>query len=175
MSQVKVPEDDIGRLLESAAQVTARIHYCWLLTQGEDGLTARPMGRIPSRIDADRWTIRFVTDRRSRKTSEIQRSDSVQLIFQDEAKDAFVVLIGNAAVLTDPAAIRQLWKDAYRAYFPGEEDRANASFVEVEVQRMRLWIRGVTPEPFGFQPLVLERDAPGDWRLEGTRPAAPHP
>lgn len=167
MSQVKAEQDDIGRLLDGAAKVTARIRYCWLLTEAETGGTARPMGRILSRSDADRWTIRFVTDRRSRKTSEIQRSGNVQLIFQDEEEEAFVVLIGSAAVLTSPAAIHDLWKEAYRAYFPAEEDKANATFVEVEVQRMRLWIRGVTPEPFGLQPVVLEREAPGSWRLEG--------
>jgi general stress protein 26 len=166
MSRVEVEQDDIGRLLEGAAKVTARVRYCWLLTEAEKGCAARPMGRILSSSDADHWIIRFVTDRRSRKTSEIQRSGNVQLIFQDEEEEAFVVLIGNAALLTDPAAIRNLWKDAYRRYFPGEEDSANAMFVEVEVQRMRLWIRGVTPEPFGFQPVVLERDAPGSWRLE---------
>jgi hypothetical protein len=29
---------------------------------------------------------------------------------------------------------------------------------------MELWIRGVTPEPFGLLPTVLERDAGGGWR-----------
>ena len=167
MSQVNVEQDGIGRLLEGAAKVTARVRYCWLLTEAEKGSAARPMGRILSSSDADHWIIRFVTDRRSRKASEIQRSGNVQLIFQDEAEEAFVVLIGNAAVLTSPTQIRQFWKEAYRAYFPDEEDKANAIFVEVEVQRMRLWIRGVTPEPFGLQPVVIERDAPGNWRLQG--------
>jgi hypothetical protein len=31
---------------------------------------------------------------------------------------------------------------------------------------MELWIRGVTPEPFGLRATVLERDA-GGWRLVG--------
>jgi hypothetical protein len=30
---------------------------------------------------------------------------------------------------------------------------------------MELWIRGVTPEPFGMRPTTLERDAGGAWRL----------
>ena len=28
---------------------------------------------------------------------------------------------------------------------------------------MELWIRGVTPEPFGLQTTVLERDRQGAW------------
>ena len=31
---------------------------------------------------------------------------------------------------------------------------------------MELWIRGVTPEPFGLRATVLERDH-GGWRLVG--------
>jgi hypothetical protein len=37
--------------------------------------------------------------------------------------------------------------------------------IEVEVARMELWIRGVTPEPFGPYPTILERDVEGAWRL----------
>ena len=50
-------------------------------------------------------------------------------------------------------------------YFPTEQDRANAIFVEVDVERMELWIRGVTPEPFGLRATILERDAGRGWRL----------
>jgi len=61
---------------------------------------------------------------------------------------------------------RARWKPAYDTYFPSDTDRANAIFVEVEIERMELWIRGVTPEPFGLRAAVLERDA-GGWRLIG--------
>ena len=50
-------------------------------------------------------------------------------------------------------------------YFPSEQDRANAAFVEIETERMELWIRGVTPEPFGLDTTTLERDKSGNWRL----------
>jgi len=30
---------------------------------------------------------------------------------------------------------------------------------------MELWIRGVTPEPFGLRATVLQRDTGGGWRL----------
>jgi hypothetical protein len=42
---------------------------------------------------------------------------------------------------------------------------ANAAFIEVEIKRMELWIGGVTPEPFGLRPTVLERVSGGEWRL----------
>jgi hypothetical protein len=42
--------------------------------------------------------------------------------------------------------------------------RAHALFVEVAIERLELWIRGVTPELFGTMATVLERDH-GGWRL----------
>jgi hypothetical protein len=35
------------------------------------------------------------------------------------------------------------------------------------VSRMALWIRGVTPEPFGLRPTLLERETGQEWRLIG--------
>ena len=74
-------------------------------------------------------------------------------------------MTGKAAVLGDASKIRRLWKEAYEVYFPSDADRANATFIEVAVERMWLWIRGVTPEPFGLRPTVLERDPADNWRL----------
>ena len=139
--------------------------HCWLLTAAETGgANARPMGRLLPGPNEDDWIIRFITGGLSRKVFDIRRASKVGLIFQD-ADDAFVVLIGRAKLLEGASSMRQLWKDDYDVYFPGEEDRANATFVEVNVERMELWIRGVTPEPFGLHTTILERDATAAWRL----------
>ena len=58
--------------------------------------------------------------------------------------------------------VQQRWKRGYDAYFAREADRAHALFVEVATERMELWIRGVTPEPFGVGATVLEPDG-GGW------------
>ncbi len=42
---------------------------------------------------------------------------------------------------------------------------ANAIFVKVDIERMELWIRGVTPEPYGMRATILEHDAGRGWRL----------
>lgn len=165
---------DVNRLLAGAAKTVANVRYCWLVTKAESGaIAARPMGRISRVPDGNDWTLRFITDGRSRKAADIRRADKVVVIFQRETDDAFITLIGKAALRESAAEIRQDWKDAYNTYFPSETDRANAAFVEVDVGRMELWIRGVTPEPYGLQPTVLERDIDGGWRLSpGDRNAA---
>jgi general stress protein 26 len=167
MSGVNDERDvEVSRLLAGAAKAIASVRYCWLLTEAEmGGASARPMGRVLADPDNNHWTIRLVTDGRSRKACDIRRADKVGLIFQHDPDAAFVALTGRAALLERASEVRRFWKAAYDVYFPSEADRANAAFVEVNVERMELWIRGVTPEPFGLHPTVLERDAGGTWRL----------
>jgi general stress protein 26 len=161
-------------LLAGAARAIRGIRYCWLLTAAPEGLVhGRPMGRLLHAPDEDEWTIRFVVDGRSGKVAEVERERSVALIFQDDANDGYATLSGRATVLRGEAEVLRLWKPAFEAYFPTAADRANAMFIAVKVERMALWIRGVTPEPFGVQPTELERHDGGAWRLvTGLRAAA---
>jgi general stress protein 26 len=157
---------EIGRLLAGAARTIKNVRYCWLVTQAEDGgANPRAMGRLLHGDGEDAWTIRFVADGRSRKVADMRRTDRVTLIFQHDGDDAYMTLFGKARLLDGAAEVRAHWKDAFAAHFPTEADRANAVFVEVPVRRMELWIRGVTPEPFGMRATILERDEGNDWRL----------
>jgi general stress protein 26 len=157
---------EVSRLLAGAAKTIASARYCWLATTAENGsVNARPMGRLLHDADEDEWTIHFITDGRSRKAADMRRASRVALIFQRDADDAFVTLISKATLRESASEVRERWKAAYDAYVPSELARANAIFVDVNVERMELWIRGVTPEPFGFYPTILERDASGDWRI----------
>jgi general stress protein 26 len=156
----------VSRLLAGAAKTIQTVRYCWLVTAAEHGFAnARPMGRLLNDPDEDEWTLRFVTNGRSHKAAELRCSSKVALTFQHDPSDAYVALDGTARLCTDASELGRRWKPAYDAYFPSELDRANAMFVEVEVERMELWIRGVTPEPFGMKATRLERDAGGSWRL----------
>jgi general stress protein 26 len=155
---------EVGRLLAGAAKTISSLRSCWLASAAEaGGASLRPMGHLLHHAEDD-WTIQFVTDGRSRKVSDIRRANRVTIVFQRETDDAYVTLLGGATLLERPSEVRQRWKAAYDAYFPSESDRANAVFVEVHAERMELWIRGVTPEPFALRPTVLERDT-GGWRV----------
>ncbi len=171
MSQAEDKNDrgEVTRLLAGAAKAIASVRYCWMTTASSSGGAdvTRPMGRLPPEPGDDDWTIRFVTDGRSRKASDIRQAGKVALIFQRDADDAFIALTGAATLRERQSDVSRRWKDAYNRYFPTETDRAAAAFIEVEVERMELWIRGVTPEPFGLHATTLERDAAGKWRLIG--------
>ena len=156
--------DEMSRLLDGAAKTMASMRYCWLMTTTDDGIHARPMGRIPAEAGEAALTVRFLADGRSRKAAEIRRCDKVTAIYENQASEGYVTVIGTAVLQDDPAVVLKRWKRGYEAYFPTEADQAHALFVEVSIERMELWIRGVTPEPFGLKPTVLEREGEG-WRL----------
>jgi general stress protein 26 len=105
-----------------------------------------------------------VTDARSRKVAEIGREGRVAVIVQHDAEDAYLSLGGEAVTLPRACDDARHWREAYRVYFPGEGEEKHAAFIEIRVDRMELWLRGVTPEPFGLRPTVLTRDASGSWR-----------
>jgi general stress protein 26 len=172
MSRMKDEPGDVevSRLLAGAAKMIGSVRYCWLVTESEaGGVNARPMGRVLPDPDEGDWKIRFVADGRSHKASDIRRADKIELIFQHDHGEAFAVFTGRAALIDDPSDIARLWKSAYDSYFPSEADRVNAVFIETCVERMKLWIRGVTPEPFGLQPTIVERSAGGRWYLNASR------
>ena len=157
----------VRRLLDGAAKTMRSARYCWLGTATETGAPhMRPMGRVLNDPGEDQWRVRFLTDGRSHKAADMRRASEVTIMFQHDPDLAFVSLIGKAALHENASETGSRWKPAYDVYFPSDADRANAIFVEVEIERMELWIRGVTPEPFGLRATVLERDAEG-WHLIG--------
>jgi general stress protein 26 len=170
MSRAKDEHNAVEVLLAGAAKTIRNVRYCWLVTEAEDGgSNPRPMGRLLHDADEDEWTIRFITDGRSRKVADMRRTSRVAIIFQHAPDDAFVTLIGKARLCESASEAGKRWTDALDTFFPGEEDRANARtnaiVVAVDIERIELWIRGVTPEPFGLRATILERDAGRGWRV----------
>jgi general stress protein 26 len=156
---------EVGALLAGAAKTIQAVRYCWLVTRAAGGFNARPMGRVLPEEGEDGWIIRFVTDGRSRKAHELCGEREVGLTFQSDSDEAYVALFGRARLLQRAEDIARFWKKPYEVYFPTPDDRAAAAFIEVDVVRMELWIRGVTPEPFGLHATRLARDADGAWQM----------
>lgn len=161
-SQLQGQTNPVQKLLDGANSVIRQTRFCWLVTESYDSKpTVRPMGQV---LEADDCLqVRFITDSTSRKTEEISSEGRVQLLFSHETADAFVILAGEATVVTDPEAIAVRWKSSYGRYFPTAEDRLRAAFIEVTPRLLKLWIRGVTPEPYGVRPTVLTCGTGPEW------------
>ena len=160
---------DANHFLRAAAEKIKSIRFCWLITADDDGsLRPRPMGQIPRDPDEDECTLRFITDGNSPKVADIRRNDQVSVVFQHAAEDVYVALTGKANLAEGKPEIRRRWTAAYDAFFRDGPDQSSAIFLTVAVARVELWIRGVTPEPFGLRTTIIERDAADGWRLNSS-------
>jgi general stress protein 26 len=161
-SQLLGQPNPVQKMLDGANSVVRQTRFCWLVTENHDSKPAvRPMGQV---LEADEYLqVRFIADSTSRKIQQISNEGRVQLLFSHETADAFVILAGEATVVTDREAIAARWKSSYGRYFPTAEDRLRAAFIEVRPHVLKLWIRGVTPEPYGVRPTVLTCGTGSEW------------
>lgn len=160
----------IQRLLDGAENVIQHAPHCWLVTLSQNGgVDARPMGGIIPAMSQNGWCPYFLADSRSKKVRDIQSARQVRLIFE-HGVDAFVSLGGVAQVISDTAVIVRRWIPTYDRIFPSAADKANAVFIDIRAEELRLWIRGLTPEPFGVRSLTLRRPLDGDWHLDSEHP-----
>jgi general stress protein 26 len=121
------------------------------------------------------WTLRFMTDRRTRKVGEIARRGRMTLVFYHQAGGAYVTLVGDARVIEDDAVKQQVWRPASFRWHPGGPTDPNVVLVEFVADRIETWntTGQIVPDPTkGLWAAVLVRDTTG-WRYAGTTQDAP--
>ncbi|MBR0779665.1 pyridoxamine 5'-phosphate oxidase family protein [Bradyrhizobium diazoefficiens] len=161
------------KLLQIAREIIAGVPACLAITVDSHGdANARVVNPAPL---SDIWTVRFATDRRSRKVAEIERSGRLTLAYQNDADKAYVSLIGRAAVGEDIAAKLAGWGPLASKWFPGGPTDPNVVHVELFAERIELWsvAKEVVPDPVrGLWAAVLIRDGAG-WIQSTTLPQVP--
>jgi general stress protein 26 len=118
--------------------------------------------------------VRFATDRRSRKSAEIERSGRLTLAYQYDAENAYVSLIGRATICEDVAAKHANWRAESSKWFPGGPADPNVVYVDFLAERIELWSssQGVVPDPVrGLWAAVLVREGSG-WIESTTLPGS---
>jgi general stress protein 26 len=96
---------------------------------------------------------------------EIGRTGRLSVVYQHDADDSCLTLVGRGVIITDRALLRARWQPAWNRFFSAGADDETSIFVQLEAERIELWVRGVTPEPFGTRGAIVQR-APGKpWRL----------
>ena len=161
----KITETEILRFLEAARETIAAVPICWLSTRSlEGGTNARAVDASAGPPGSDEWTRRILVRRSSRKVAEILAAPLVTLAFQHPSGDRYIALGGRAEIIEDVAEVRTLWPSRRDAKFPAGFADANMIVVRVEVDRIEVHARGLTPEPFGHGRTLLERQGAGSWR-----------
>jgi general stress protein 26 len=89
----------------------------------------------------------------------------VTLAFQDSSGDRYIALGGRAVICEDVAEMRAMWSSDLDVHFPPGFADANMIVMQVEVDRIEVHVRGLTPEPWGVGRTLLERQPTGLWRF----------
>jgi general stress protein 26 len=162
-------------LLQIAREIIAKVPACMAITVDRNGdANARVVNPKPL---SDAWTVRFPTDRRSRKSAEIEQSGRLTLAYQYDAGKAYVSLIGRATICNDAAAKTASWKPEADRWFPGGPGDPNVVYVDFTAQRIELWSssHGVEPDPVrGLWAASLVREGTG-WVQSTTFPGSTSP
>jgi general stress protein 26 len=162
----KATETEILRFLAAARETIAAVPVCWLATRSlEGGTNARAVSSSAGPPGSDEWTRRCLVRRSSRKVAEMQAAPLVTLAFQHPSGDRYIALGGRATIIEDVAEMRTIWSSDLDAHFPPGFADANMIIVQVDVDRIEIHVRGLTPEPFGAGRTLLERQPAGSWHF----------
>jgi general stress protein 26 len=162
----KVTETEILQFLTAARETIAAVPVCWLATRSlEGGTNARAVNSSAGPPGSDEWTRRFLVRRSSRKVAEMRAAPLVTLAFQHPSGDRYIALGGRATIIEDVAEMRTMWSSDLDTQFPPGFADANMIVIQVDVGRIEVHVRGLTPEPFGAGRTLLERQPAGSWRF----------
>jgi general stress protein 26 len=157
-------------LLQIAREIIAKVPSCMAITVDRNGnANARVVNPKPL---SDAWTVRFTTDRRSRKTAEIEQSGRLTLAYQYDAGKAYVSLMGRATISNDVAAKTADWKPESYRWHPGGPADPNVVYVDFIADCIEIWSSShdVVPDPVhGLWAAVLVREGSG-WLQSTTFP-----
>lgn len=107
-----------------------------LITQGEDGSGhARPMAVAHVDENCDLW---FLTGEQSAKVREIEADTLAQVIGQDGWTHC-VTTKGRATLVRDRALIRQMWKPAFKVWFPDGVEDPDLVLIHFTGERAEYW------------------------------------
>jgi len=141
-------------------------------------ITVGPEGEANARVVqtsklSDDWTVRFMTDRRSRKAHEVGRTGRMTLAYQCDAENSYVTLVGRAKVVDDVEVKKAIWSPASFKWHPGGPTDPNVVLIDFVAYRIELWssVHGITPDPIkGLWAAALSREREG-WRPHLTLPS----
>jgi general stress protein 26 len=154
--------ESVGAVLGAARATMRRKRYCLLATLGEGGVDARVLQPFSPERD---FTVWMGTRRGSRKHEQLRRNPAATLAYQDDARSACVVLVGQADVVEDLAQRRARFKPFWRAFWPEGPEAEDFVLLRFTPRRIEVWDarRRITPAPFGLRSAAVVRGADGAW------------
>jgi general stress protein 26 len=147
---------DRAKIIDAARDIIRTVRYATLSTSGEDG---HPQARVMDPFDPDpAFAIRFATNAASRKVGQLRRDSRVTLLYSDPSSQAYVVVLGKAEPVTDPAERSRWWKEEWASFY---KDRSRgADYLLFAVRPTRLEIvsekHGLPNDPATWRPVAID-------------------
>ena len=145
--------------IQKLAAMMKGIKFAMLTTVEEDGsLHSRPMTTQEVEFDGDLW---FFTQEHSPKVWEAGQHRHVNVSFADPEKSRFISASGVATLVGDRAKMEQLWKPAYKIFFPKGVDDPETALLKVTVEKAEYWDSSPTAigRAFDFAKAYVTKDA----------------
>jgi general stress protein 26 len=120
------------------------------------GLHSRPMAAQDSLFDGELW---FFTAQSTHKVEEVRARPQVNLCYVSD--HAWVSVSGIAEVLVDGVRMRELWRPAYKAWFPQGLEDADLALLRVHPTEAEYWRSGSSVERIaGFLKAITTGEKP---------------
>ena len=113
------------------------IDFAMLTTLTAQGaLHSRPMSTQEMEPDGTLW---FFTRANAKKVEEIERDQQVNVSYSHPDDHRYVSVSGRAVLVRDSGKIRELWKPAYKLWFPEGLDDPELALLRVKVESAEFW------------------------------------
>ena len=94
----------------------------------DDGSTCRPMSAIKVCEQGNIW---FFSEKNSEKNKAIVNDKNVQLFFSHPGKSSYMVVNGEAEIISDKTKIEELWSPVAKIWFKEGKDDPDISIIKV--------------------------------------------
>lgn len=123
--------------LHHLLELIADVKVTMLTTLEADGyLRSRPMTTQDAEFDGALW---FFSSDHDGKARELAKDPRVNLSYSLPDKQRYVSVSGLAEIVQDEDKKRELWKEAYRAWFPDGVDDPHCALLKVYVDKAEYW------------------------------------
>ncbi len=153
---------DVAHCLMAAANIVDKNQYGFLTTYGKEPW---PNTRLVQPIIDEQFTFWIGTNPDLRKVAEVKENPHVTFAFQDNKRQANLILQGKATIVDDLELRRKYWKGEWQLFFPGGSQSDEYILIRIDVEKMELmsFEDNVVPEPFGLKPVKLIKQN-GEWQ-----------
>ena len=119
----------IGSLIED-------IKVAMMVTEDHGTLRGRPMMSQEMDFDGNLW---FFSNDHAAKTDEIAHTHAVQLSYAEPRKNTYISISGVADIVHDRDKAAQLWKPAYKSWFPDGLNDPRLALIRVRATQAEYW------------------------------------